>query len=250
MCTLVFGLGVAGPGSVAIGANRDERPERPTAPPGSLAERPRLTGGRDLVAGGTWLALRERHAVIAMLNRRPRTGAAPPPATLRSRGLLALDVAATPAAGPEAFPSAALERARDAVARGDYAPFSLVCLSVSGCWVLAHDGLGSPRVVEPDAGWHVLTHADLDDPTEPRTHGLLPTLRDWRPAGWTEVRAGLERTMADHGQRSGNPVCIHRGAMPTVSSSLVMLAPGAVHYAHREGRPCEGAFEDLSGLLA
>lgn len=248
MCTLVFGLDVAGPGTIAIGANRDERPDRPSAPPGALADRPRITGGRDLVAGGTWLALREGHAVIAMLNRRPSAG--PPPATApRSRGLLAIDVAVTPADAPGSFPERALERARDRTGRDPYAPFSLACLSAAGSWVLAHDGSGPPRVTRPAPGWHVLTHAELDDPNEPRTRGLVARLGGWRPADWDDVHAGLARTMADHGARSGNPVCIHDGPMPTVSSSIVLLGPGGARYAHREGRPCEGAFEDLTGLL-
>src|SRR6266850_923872 len=94
---------------VVIAANRDEDPARPSDPPGVLNESPRLVGGRDRRAGGTWLAVRERRAAVAMLNRRGVAGDAPgrPGAgagvavgrgaaggdTLRSRGLLTLEVA-------------------------------------------------------------------------------------------------------------------------------------------------------------
>src|SRR5512147_2375416 len=104
MCTLVLGFEVVGPRTVLVGANRDEDPSRPSDPPGVLWAAPRVIGGRDRRAGGTWLAVRERHALVAMLNRRPApadAGRAWP----RSRGLLALEVAAVPAdAGADGAP--------------------------------------------------------------------------------------------------------------------------------------------------
>ena len=59
MCTLILGIDVAGPDTVIAGANRDEDPARPSDPPGVLVASPRVVGGRDRRAGGTWLALRE-----------------------------------------------------------------------------------------------------------------------------------------------------------------------------------------------
>src|SRR5262249_29501637 len=69
MCTLILGVEVVASGSVLLAANRDEDPARPADPPGVLSESPRLVGGRDRRAGGTWLAVRERRAVVALLNR-------------------------------------------------------------------------------------------------------------------------------------------------------------------------------------
>src|SRR5262249_42037236 len=91
MCTLIVGREVLGPETLIVGANRDEQPDRPTAPPLVPSTTPRVVGGRDRRAGGTWLAIRDGRAVVALLNRR---GARPEnPEGLRSRGLLALDTA-------------------------------------------------------------------------------------------------------------------------------------------------------------
>src|SRR5262245_22378254 len=94
MCTMIVGRDVVAPGSVLVAANRDEDPTRPADPPAVLIEAPRVVGGRDRRAGGTWLAVREARAVVAILNRRDRSGE-PAPASpgRRSRGLLAFDVA-------------------------------------------------------------------------------------------------------------------------------------------------------------
>ncbi|HKQ57135.1 MAG TPA: NRDE family protein, partial [Candidatus Eisenbacteria bacterium] len=79
MCTLILGRDVVAPGTVLLAANRDEDPRRPSAPPMVLRERPRLVGGRDLQAGGTWLAVRDARAMVAILNRRDRSGGPSPP---------------------------------------------------------------------------------------------------------------------------------------------------------------------------
>ncbi|MGH7732039.1 MAG: NRDE family protein, partial [Candidatus Eiseniibacteriota bacterium] len=95
MCTLIIGRDVVAPGTVLLAANRDEDPARPSDPPAVLRETPRLIGGRDRRAGGTWLAVRESRAVVAILNRRDRSGEPAPPAPdRRSRGALVLEVAA------------------------------------------------------------------------------------------------------------------------------------------------------------
>ncbi|HEX3113322.1 MAG TPA: NRDE family protein, partial [Candidatus Eisenbacteria bacterium] len=85
MCTLLIGIDVLGPGTAVLGANRDESPERATQGPGILVASPRVIGGRDLVAGGTWLAIRDARFVTALMNRRPHPG--DPTDALRSRGL-------------------------------------------------------------------------------------------------------------------------------------------------------------------
>lgn len=277
MCTLVIGRDVMGTGTLWVAANRDEDPTRPSDPPGILIDPPRIVGGRDRVSGGTWLAIRERRAVVAMLNRRDL---APSPAqeqpALRSRGLLALDVAradvvgdgegsaaaasgerparaALPARATGPLARAALACAERRVREDSYAPFSLVFLSLEGCWLLIHEGADEPRLLDIPAGWHVLTHDDLDDPSEPRTAWLMKSLQDWRPTTLERARQGLIERLRDHGGTDGatsHPaVCLHAGRMVTVSSSLVHLAPDRAHYFHAEGRPCENPFADYSTRL-
>ena len=276
MCTLIIGYQALGPGSLAIGANRDEDPSRPSDPPMILRLDPRVVGGRDRLAGGTWLAIRERRAVIAMLNRRPTIRQAPPsdrskptspaapPPPLRSRGLLTLDVAsageaaASSSSGPFADPlaSAALATAFGALRSARYGPFSLAFVAPEACWVLAHEEGTEDRVQSVDAGWHVLTHQDLDDVSEPRSARLLRELRDWKPVSLDDVERGLEARLGEHTapdptdpSRLEPPVCIHEGRMVTVSCSVVCWTPHETRYRHVEGRPCERPFEDRSGLL-
>ena len=249
MCTLIIGDRILGPGSVLLAANRDEDPGRPSDPPGVLDEGPRIVGGRDRVAGGTWLAIRERRAMVAMLNRRERESVTAPAAERRSRGLVTLDVAraGAEASAGEPVAEAALVRAREIAASGAYAPFSLAFLSPEGSWVLAHEPGASPSVTPISPGWHVLTHADLDDPGEPRTARLMRELSGWTPRTVAEAERGLIARLSEH---DAPAVCIHAGRMVTVSSSIVVLGPSEGRYLHAEGRPCERPFEDLSRLLA
>jgi hypothetical protein len=231
MCTLILGLGVVAPGTMLLGANRDEDPARPSDPPLVLDPAIPIVGGRDRLAGGTWLAVRGREAAIAMLNR----AALPPPGPLRSRGLLAIDVARDP------DPALAFEH----VVRESYAPFTLVVARPKGTWVLSWEA-GRAAMVEPKAGWHVFTHAGMDDRSEPRTAALLESLADFRPATRAEGEAGIVQRLSQH---EGPAVCLHDGRMVTVSSALVWLAPGETGYRHADGRPCVTPFKDYTSLL-
>jgi hypothetical protein len=274
VCTLILGIEVLGPRAVLLAANRDEDPARPADPPLVLRREPRVIGGRDRQAGGTWLALRDTLAAVAMLNRRPRHlrltergleqpagSAAPdvnPPAPRRSRGLLALEAAAATAEGDE-IPRAILARAA-ALAQGEagsefpspYATFSLVVASPDGCWLLTHDGASPPRTTSIGRGWHVLTHEELDDRHEPRAAWLLEQLAGYSPPSRAAAEARLEALLKLHAGEAepGSPaVCIHEGRMQTVSSARVWLAPDEAAYAHAEGRPCVHPYIEFTHLL-
>jgi len=272
MCTLIVGRDVIAPGSVLLAANRDEEPGRAADPPGVLREIPRLVGGRDRRAGGTWLAIREGRAVTAVLNRRDASGQPAPPAPgRRSRGALVLDVAAAgdedpsrlPPTGGRAEPSerlfagsasylerSALRRAMAALEAERYAPCTLVFATARAAWLVSHDGESVPRFGEIPAGWHVLTHADLDDPDEPRTARLVRELSSFRPLDLAEAEQRVDALLRSHGDpAAGVPaVCLHEGRVVTVSASSVWLAANGVRYRHVEGRPCEGPLQDLTQL--
>jgi len=247
VCTLILGLDVLGRGTVLVGANRDEDPARASSPPGVLVESPRVVGGRDLVAGGTWLAIRGRDAVVAMLNRRPLPReprrAAVPAKALRSRGLLALDVAAALGNG-RALAAFAAARAGE----HPYAPFSLVVAAPDSCWLVT--GAGVLTQVRP--GWHVLTHTRLDDPAEPRAAWLGRALKGFAPPSRAVAEGRVAQLLGLHEGGGGTDppaVCIHEGRMRTVSSALVWLAPGEAAYAHAEGPPCVTPYADHTHLL-
>jgi uncharacterized protein with NRDE domain len=248
VCTLILGFETAGRGTVIVAANRDEDPARPSAPPAVLREAPRVAGGRDLLKGGTWLAVRGRRAAVALLNRRDPGPLDP---ARRSRGLLALEVASAPDPAPEA----AMELARDAARAGDFAPFSLLFASPSGCWVLARDADGVRDPVRIAPGWHAITHADLDDPAEPRTRWLLGRLAGLKPANRADAERSLLDLLRSHGSAAGDgaegapPVCLHADRMRTVSSSIVFLSGEDARYVHIEGRACTGTALDCTHLL-
>ncbi|MBI4363862.1 MAG: NRDE family protein [Candidatus Latescibacteria bacterium] len=290
MCTLILGLGILGPGSLLLGANRDESPDRPSSDPSMLNERPWVVGGRDLVSGGTWLAVREARFVTALMNRRPVPGDERDVTTLRSRGLLCLDVACAGEKGPSF-----LDRALALVRRDSYAHCTLVGVGVNGeAWAL-HAGAGGgagggaargaggggsrgpgsstggaaartapgaggaavscsgePSTTPIARGWHVITHQDLDDPTEPRTKWLMDRLTGVMPRSVDEAVELLKKLLRVHGEEGGAPaVCLHRDIFPTVSSSILALdAAGGGRYLHSPGPPCTTEYRDFTPILA
>jgi uncharacterized protein with NRDE domain len=264
MCTLIFGLDVLGPHSVLIATNRDEDAARASEPPQILSRAPRVVGGRDAVAGGTWLALRagepgaaaesvvpdtrEAAASVTMaaistpgvamlLNRRDPT---PVKQGRRSRGLLTLDVAS--AADPRA-------RALAEAEIGHYAPCSLVWLSPTGSWHLSIRPGRKPTLDTIAPGWHAITHFEMDDPADTRASWVLARLGKWRPGSRAEAEARLVAIIASHGGGGAPAFCLHEGRAPTVSAALLWLAPCEVGYRHAQDRPCVTPFEDWTRLL-
>jgi transport and Golgi organization protein 2 len=241
MCTLILGLGILGPGSLLLGANRDESPQRPSSEPEVLVRSPRVVGGRDLVSGGTWLAIREGAFVTALMNRRPAAGDHRDPKTLRSRGLLCLDAAST---------ASHLDGALSLVKRGSYAPCTLVGVGVDGeAWTL-RAGPGEPEVTPIARGWHVITHQDLDDLGEPRTKWILGDIAERRPESVDAALELLAGYLRSHGEDGRPAVCLHRDLFPTVSSSLIALQAGSgARYLHASGPPCVTEYRDRTPLL-
>ncbi|MBI4565464.1 MAG: NRDE family protein [Planctomycetes bacterium] len=85
MCVLTLFVGLDRDIPLVIGANRDERVARLSAPPKEL--RPGVVGPQDLEGGGTWFAVNRHGLVVAVTNR--RTPAKTPDSY--SRGLVALE---------------------------------------------------------------------------------------------------------------------------------------------------------------
>ena len=87
MCLVVVVHAAAARYPFVIAANRDELHARPTRPAAWWPEPPRLFGGRDLLAGGTWLGVDRRGRIAAVTNVRDGTPREAP----RSRGALVTD---------------------------------------------------------------------------------------------------------------------------------------------------------------
>jgi uncharacterized protein with NRDE domain len=88
MCLILAALDAHPDYALVVAANRDEFYDRPTAPAAFWSEHPRILGGRDLRAGGTWLGVDGSGRFAAVTNY--RQGEREPPAP-RSRGLLVSD---------------------------------------------------------------------------------------------------------------------------------------------------------------
>ena len=84
MCLVVVAYAAAARYRFVIAANRDELHARPTRAAGWWPEQPGLLGGRDLLAGGTWLGVDKRGRIAAVTNVRDSTPREAP----RSRGAL------------------------------------------------------------------------------------------------------------------------------------------------------------------
>lgn len=244
MCTILMAW-KSHPGTpVVLAANRDELIARPSAPPGILRRSPLIVGGRDLVAGGTWLAVAEDGTVCAVTNRHPGEGAPlPPDPSRRSRGeipvaLLTIDQADVPAR-------------LAALGPGRYNPVNILWLSADRALVAHVDDSAPVRVVDLAPGAHVLTTRDVDDDRSPKVTMLLAGLRRaMSETGDADATlAGMRAVLADHTSASDSPVdaaCIHGDVYGTVSASTVIAGPGRVTYEHAPGRPCVTPFAAVS----
>jgi len=142
MCLVITALGVADRYPLLLAANRDERHARPTESAAWWPEQPHVFGGRDLLAGGTWLGVDRRGRIAAVTNVRdgePRT--AP-----RSRGTLA--------AGYLAGREAAAHYAQRLNA-ADYAAFNLLLFDG---YELCYSSNRAPPMPLP-TGIHALSNA-------------------------------------------------------------------------------------------
>jgi uncharacterized protein with NRDE domain len=243
VCTLAVYTGVWSDLPLVIAANRDEFHERPTRGPGPLG-RGRAFGGRDLQAGGSWLALGVDGLAVGVLNRRTDKAADP---SLRSRGELCVRLA------EEASTEAALASlcAEDPAA---YNPFNLLLADRDAAWV-AQNREGGMYVRALPRGLHLLTNLDLNDPTCQRisrsTHRFAAMIERYADRGNREsLVASLREILADHllpldDRRPTDQLCIHMDGYGTRSSSVVWIdRDGTPRFLHADGPPCENEFRD------
>lgn len=87
MCVIYLAYGQLADTPLVLLANRDEFYDRPTLPAASWEDHPHVFGGRDLAAGGTWLAVSNSGRIAAVTNYRDPGGQL----GTRSRGKLVSD---------------------------------------------------------------------------------------------------------------------------------------------------------------
>ena len=137
-----------------LAGNRDELHDRPSAPADWWADSQQVFGGRDLVAGGSWLGI-SRHGRMAVVTNYP--GRPAPDGVQTSRGHLVTDylIAAAP---PAEYLDALLAR------QARFAGFCLVVTTPREARVLSSHGSQSGRHRSLEPGILAITNASLDDP--------------------------------------------------------------------------------------
>jgi uncharacterized protein with NRDE domain len=248
-----------------VAANRDERLDRPAVPMTVLRERgPRILGGRDQLAGGTWLAVNE-HGLVAALTNQPSANGRDP--TKRSRGELPLAFAAHRSAA-EAV----------AVLRGEIDP-----AVYNPCWMLVGDrealfsigisGGSEPAIERLGPGLHVLENAPLRSQSAKADFvRILVTgaLADREVSDAAATIAALETVLGNHEPAVPEPrtdatgrvwpaslsaACVHADGYGTRSGMIVSVprltgGGGAPTVLVADGPPCEVPMQDMTSLWA
>jgi hypothetical protein len=244
MCTAVLSLEPGAP--VLLAGIRDELVDRAWQPPRRhWPGHPELLGGRDLLAGGTWLAVAPpARRAACVLNGR---GTLAPARSRRSRGVLPLQAAAEGKlahAGLEDFDPVHLlitEPGRGSLASWDGQNLTERELA-AGLHMIVNDGLGSDLLAAGESGpgagettgrahglariAHFLPRLQAAPRPAPRPGGpVAPAWGDWQPLldgdgiGPDDPRALIIRRDLGQGRIWG-----------TTSISLIALWADAVRY--------------------
>lgn len=224
MCLFVILRRPENPWPVLIAANRDEKIGRPwSAPARHWPDRPEVTGGLDLLAGGSWLAVNDWGVVAAILNRSGSLGPAP---GRRSRGELVL----------EALDHADAVAAASALAHLDpesYRTFNLIIADNRDAFWLAMRGDGI-QVTPIKEGLSLIGSGDFDDGKTARLLWASPCFAsapfpDPDREDWSSWERLLADTEAPREENPGRPIRLSViGDYGTTSSTLIALpATGA-----------------------
>ena len=252
-----------------VAANRDEHLDRrATAMTVLRPAEPRILGGRDEEAGGTWLAVNE-HGVVAGLTNRPLPDGRDP--AKRTRGELPLALASHIRAAE------AVEDFAERFSPADYNPAWFLVGDRQALFFI--DLTDGPRaaVERLNPGLHVLENNPLGAPSwkvdhvrslvgdtvgldgEELTATFAAVLADHEtpeptgsdePAAPTESTAPSEPTTAPRKRRPETlAACVHTEDYGTRSSTLIVVParpdrPPEVRYA--DGHPCTSPFIDVT----
>jgi uncharacterized protein with NRDE domain len=247
--------------STLIAANRDEFYHRPSTGPQVLKEAPLIVGGRDELAGGTWLALTPEGLFLGLTNQR---SFGTRDDSLRSRGELVVDALS---AGTFDGVRRYLE---DADARA-YNEFNLIF--GDGERVCAAYGRRSERAIELESlgrGVHVLCNDRIGSPEFPKADEARVKVESIAPASWREIQPQLMEVLSDRSlpepgllpplppdapfdadiARRLQAICVETPVYGTVSATVAALSPGFVeHYVFCDGPPDEGELQDVTHLV-
>lgn len=260
MCLLIAAFHVVPEAPLVVAANRDELLDRPAVPVAVLRESdPRILGGRDLLAGGTWLAVNSGGLVAGLTNQPAPSGRDP---TKRSRGELPLFCATRPTAADAVQALAAdVDPAR-------YNP----------CWMLVGDrealfsvAIGpagaKPEIEQLTPGLYVLENAPLRAGSRKAafvTEVVEQALAEQPDRGLEPTLAVLEKVLGDHRPAVPEPrtdstgrvwppalsaACVHADGFGTRSSAVITVpAVGLPQMLVADGKPCVTPMRDATAL--
>lgn len=238
MCLLITLVGVDPDHPIIVASNRDERRDRPSAPPGLfVGEKRRILSPRDREAGGTWIGVNDRGLFVGLTNL---VGSADGASAAPSRGHLphlALD---------EDGVEAAADAVAAAVVGAGFRGFQLLVTDGREARVLTHDG-GGIEDRSFVAGAVVLTN-------EHRPGGLhLPGLAAACEQGLDLAArfSALREVLCDDGSVSGHRVLKRGGSYGTVSSSLIAVQPSSIRelvWDFAAGPPDEAPYRRYGNL--
>jgi uncharacterized protein with NRDE domain len=255
MCTIVAVRGVRPDLPLVLATNRDEFYGRASTSAIRLLDAPVTVGGRDLVAGGTWMGVTKEGVFVGVTNRR---GA---PRDRRSRGELVL----------AALKLGDVERITDYVAALDGSAFNEFNLMWGDARAL-RIGYGrnhrrDVEIEEVPEGVHVLPNDRLDSPDFVKVARAKELLAPFLHAPRERFVAGLEALLGDRllpplgtirepgmdpeRLRQLAALCVRTPDYGTRSSTVVLLQPGRVEaFWVAEGPPDATPFVEVSGLFA
>ena len=250
VCTILLAWQNVNDADFVLAANRDELIDRPAEPPVLLSRDPVIIGGRDLLGGGTWLAVGEGERVCAVTNRRMgiKGEMVRDPSRL-SRGDIPVEVLRRSEGEIPDFLAG--------LGPGRYNPVNVLYVSASLAIAASIDDTGPPRLTQLHIGLHVLTTGDVDDAYSEKNRWLYTFADRTQKLAKNafDLEYALRDLMSRHDAASDDPldtVCIHGDVYGTVSAATVIGAHGAVTYRHAQGRPCNTPFslvepDDLAG---
>jgi uncharacterized protein with NRDE domain len=256
MCLLVASWKLDDNYPLVIAANRDEKYDRPTLPFTVLRDQePRTLGGRDLLAGGTWLAVNEYNVVAGLTNTPSING---PDLSRRTRGELPLLLTRHTNAVD------CVEEFCRVIHPGQYNPAWLLVGDRNNLFYIALPRDGDPVIRELGAGLYVLENAPLFPlsskasfvksrlsrtraPDETLWISLPLTLSIHESAALLEMRSG-DAPSTSRRVESQAP-CVHTDDYGTRSAMLIRLATDSNEKPEifvTDGPPCTASFVDVS----
>ncbi len=252
MCTLALYFQEFYEFPLIVAANRDECFDRPSTSPQMLIEKPRIFGGKDLLAGGTWLGINEYGLLAGILNL--TTDSKRGGTTVRSRGLLCLD---TLKAKDPARACTILLREEGS----SYQPFTLLFANAEKAYIVQNIK-ADIQCTELQRGVHVLGNTSQ---YEPRSEKMDHAQNLFSQAGkrareamdLSSMKRLFKEVLINHelpeeSKNSHSAICVHAGDYGTVCSSMIFYSrlEKRFHYYHTSTPPCRSDYEEFPTVEA